>query len=99
LEEQRALHGLYTRNLAGRHFGRYLEGIGTGNLQELTFRDRRRLHNFKYYTWVEQQGRSAEELRELWDPDFWPAVYAQVEAWDRMIAEFNERTGVLRAMD
>jgi len=96
LEEQRAMHGPYTRDLAGRHFARYLEGIGTDNQQELSFRDRRRLHNFKYYTWVEQQGRSVDELRELWDPDFWPAVYAQVDEWDALIEAFNERTGLLR---
>ncbi len=96
IEEQREQHGPYTPDLAGRHFGRYLEGIGTDHLQELTFRDRRRLHNFKYYTWVEQQGRSVEELRELWDPDFWPATYAQVDEWDALIGAFNDRTGLLR---
>jgi cysteine synthase A len=53
------------------------------------------LHNFKYFTWVEQQGRSADELRELWRPEFWEKMFAQVDEWDRQIEAFNERTGVL----
>ena len=75
--------------------GRYLEGIGTDNMRELGYRDRKALHNFKYFTWVEQQRRSVDELRELWDPDFWIDVHGQVEEWDKLIREFNERTGLL----
>ncbi len=75
----------------GRLFSRYLAGIGTDNMRELGFRDRKALHNLKYFTWVEQQGRTAEELRELWDPDFWAAQYARVTEWDRLINSFNER--------
>ena len=44
---------------------RYLDGIVTDHLRELTYFDRKALHNFKYFTWVEQQGRSAEELRTM----------------------------------
>jgi hypothetical protein len=29
---------------------------------ELTYADRRRFHNLKSYTWVEQQGRAYEEI-------------------------------------
>ena len=81
------------RERAARHFARYLEGIGTDHLRELTYHDRKALHNFKYFTWVEQQGRTVEELRALWDPDFWTETFAQVDEWDRLIEEFNERTG------
>jgi cysteine synthase len=56
------------------------------------------LHNFKYFTWVEQQGRTAEELRELWEPDFWERMYAQVDTWDELINAVNERTGVLKSL-
>ena len=58
LEEQTAEHGKYTELDAVRHYGRYIEGIGADNMRELTYADRKQLHNFKYFTWVEQQGRA-----------------------------------------
>ncbi|MGD8396608.1 MAG: pyridoxal-phosphate dependent enzyme [Candidatus Eiseniibacteriota bacterium] len=94
LREERERHGPYTRELAARHFGRDLEAVTTDHVMELRHEDRRRLHNLKYFTWVEQQGRTVEELDALWDPDFWPETYAQVEAWDRLIRDFNTRTGL-----
>jgi len=93
--EQRELHGPYTDADAGAHFARYLEGIGIEHLHELGYYDRKRLHNFKYFTWVEQQQRDIEELNEMWDPDFWPETFNQVEEWDRRIEEFNARVGLL----
>ncbi|MCP4245500.1 MAG: pyridoxal-phosphate dependent enzyme [bacterium] len=82
---------------AGAHSSRYLEGTGTDHLRELNYRDRKALHNFKYFTWVEQQGRSVEELRRLWDPDFWTETFSQAGAWDRLIEQFNQRTGLLNS--
>ena len=58
-------------------------------MRELSYADRKQLHNFKYFTWVEQQGRDANDLRKLWDPDFWTQMFAQVTDWDKQIAEFN----------
>ena len=93
-------HGKYDAVTASNHFGRYLEGIRTDNLRELTYFDQKALHNFKYFTWVEQQGKDSEELRALWDEDFWKELFApeQVEEWDRLINEFNEGTGLLKAL-
>ena len=67
-------------------------------MRELSHRDRRALHNLKYFTWVEQQRRTADELRELWDPDFWRENYSQVDSWDDAIREFNASTGVLATL-
>jgi len=89
LAEMQVSQGAYSREAAVRHTSRYLEGIGTGRMQELRYWDRKRLHNFKYFTWVEQQQRSVDELRRLWDPDFWLETYAQVDEWDERIREFN----------
>ncbi len=98
LREQTARHGAYQAEEAGRDHARYLEAIDIAHMHELGYYDRKRLHNFKYFTWVEQQGRTVEELRELWDPDFWTATYAQVEAWDERIRSFNERVGLLASL-
>ena len=90
-EEMTAQHGPYTQHLADQHFGRYLHGTTPDYVRELTYADRKALHNFKYFTWVEQQGRSSDELRQLWDEDFWREVFSQdvVDAWDDLIEAFN----------
>lgn len=94
VQEQRDLHGPYSEAVASRHFARYLEGAETDHLRELSYADRKALHNFKYFTWVEQQGRDVNELRALWDPDFWTETFGQAAEWDRLIVEFNQRTGL-----
>jgi len=95
--EMREKHGPYTAYQAAQHYGRYLLGTGTDNLRELNYADRKALHNFKYFTWVEQQGRTSEELRELWDEDFWSEVFSQevVDEWDQLINAFNRATGLM----
>lgn len=95
LEELAAEHGPYNAERAAYDQARYLDGIETDHVRELTYHDRKALHNFKYFTWVEQQGRSADELRELWNPEFWQRTFAQVDEWDEQITDFNARTGVL----
>ena len=71
LEELTEERGGYTAVNAAYDQARYLDGIAIDHLRELSFFDRKALHNFKYFTWVEQQGRTVDELRELWDPEFW----------------------------
>jgi cysteine synthase len=95
LQQQRQAHGPYDPALAARHFARYLQAVGTDNMRELNYHDRKSLHNFKYFTWVEQQQREVDELRRLWDPDFWSETFAQVDQWDELIVEFNTLTGLV----
>ena len=64
-------------------------------MRELGYQDRKALHNLKYFTWVEQQGRTVAELDRLWEPSYWQETFAQVEEYDRLIREFNARTGLL----
>ena len=99
LEEMAASHGPYDSRLADQHYARYLQGITVDHLRELSYVDRKALHNFKYFTWVEQQGRSVDELRELWDPEFWEQVFSNevIDEWDRLIGAFNDATGLLGA--
>jgi hypothetical protein len=94
LRELTSKRGPYSAERAAYDKARYLDAIATDHLRELSYHDRKALHNFKYFTWVEQQGRTAEELRELWQPEFWERTYAQVEEWDAQITAFNQRTGV-----
>jgi hypothetical protein len=97
MEEQ---HGRYDDLTAGAHYARYLAGTGIDYMRELTWADRKALHNFKYFTWIEQQGRTSDELRALWDDDFWKELFAaeQVAEWDQLITQFNAATGLLKAL-
>ena len=71
-----------------------MQGISTDNMRELGYHDRKAVHNLKYFTWIEQQGRTVDELERLWDPDFWTETYAMADDWDRQIVDFNGRAGL-----
>ena len=83
--------GPYRELDAACDYHRYLMGAATDNVLELDFRSRKRIHLLKYFTWVEQQQKSPEELNRQWDdfPEYWRAVQNQVEDVDRLIEAFN----------
>jgi cysteine synthase len=88
--------GPYRETEAAAAFARHLEGVTTDNLLELSYESRKRVHNLKYYTWVEQQGKPYEEIQAQWyDADYWTTVQGEVEKIDQLIVEFNQRTGLL----
>jgi hypothetical protein len=62
---------------------------------ELSYTDRRRVHNLKYFTWVEQQGRKYEEILAQWsDRDYWTGFQTQAAEIDELIKEFNHDVGL-----
>jgi len=96
LQEMHAEFGEYTEIDAAAHFSRFLEGENTSNLLDLTYQDKRRVHNLKYYTWVEQQGKTYEEILDQWyDPTYWTGYQSQVEEIDVLIEEFNDKVGLI----
>jgi hypothetical protein len=95
LHELEEVRGPYTELDAHGDFQRFLLGATTDHLKELRFTDRKAIHNLKYFTWVEQQGRTVEELDALWSPSFWVDQADRIPAWDEAIRAFNEDTGVL----
>jgi cysteine synthase len=95
IKELREERGEYSERDALVDFHHFLQGIKTDWIKELGYWDRKALHNLKYFTWVEQQGKTVEELNHLWSPDFWEEVFSQVPEWDRLITEFNSRTGLI----
>jgi cysteine synthase len=90
--------GNFDRVAAGEVYGEHLLGATTDHLLELSREDRERIFNLGYYTWVEQQGVSVEEFRSRKYPRFWTETRSIVKDWDRLIDEFNARTGVLEAL-
>jgi cysteine synthase len=83
---------------AGEVFGEHLLGATTDHLLELSREDRERIFNLGYFTWVEQQDVPIEEFRVRKDQKFWIDMRTIVTDWDRLIDEFNARTGVLAAL-
>ena len=96
LKEMHEEFGAYTEGDAAAHFAQYLMGENTSNLLDLTYQDRRRVHNLKYYTWVEQQGKTYEEIVDQWEaPDYWTGFQTQADEIDELIAEFNQKVGLI----
>ena len=96
VEEYRELDGDFTPMDAAGVYQRYLLGENTANMLELTYPERKRIHNLKYYTWVEQQGKTYDELMAQWyDPTYWTSLHGMDEEIDKLIEKFNERVGLL----
>jgi len=79
---------------AAEVFGRWMLGTGPEGLLETTLADRNRIFNLGYYTWVEQQGVSLADFEARRDQRFWTGLRDLPPAWDAMITEFNQRTGL-----
>jgi cysteine synthase A len=90
---ERDFGGEFDAIRAGETFGQYLLGAATDHLQELTLRDRERIFNLGYYTWVEQQGVSLADFEARRRPEFWRGLASLIPAWDAAIERFNEETG------
>ena len=100
VRELQEADGAYTREMAAVDFHTHILGEKTDNMLELTYPERKRVHNLKYYTWVEQQGKTSEELQSLWyDTEHtWDSVKADADRVDDLIRQFNEDTGLLKKL-
>jgi cysteine synthase len=90
LDEMHQEFGQYQSGDAAVDFNRYLLGQSTDHFIELTYNDRRRIHNLKYFTWVEQQGKTYDEINAQWyDSEYWTEIQSQVDDIDQLIKDFN----------
>ncbi|HBX68801.1 MAG TPA: pyridoxal-5-phosphate-dependent protein subunit beta [Chloroflexi bacterium] len=95
LTEMHEEFGEYTETVAAADYARWLQGVSTDNLLELRYTDRRRVHQLKYFTWVEQQGRTYAEIQAQWKQrDYWTDFQAQIPDMDALIEEFNADVGL-----
>jgi cysteine synthase A len=81
--------GKFDEVSAAEAYSQYMLGIGIEHFQELTLRDKQRMFNLGYYTWVEQQGKSIEEFKAREKQSFWNDMRPEVKQWDKMIEQFN----------
>ena len=97
LQEMRETYGPYSEIEAAKDYHRYLMGESTAHMKELNYYERRTVHNLKYFTWIEQQGKELDELNAQWYdfPEYWERMHSQVTEIDTLIEQFNERTGIL----
>ena len=100
IAELNEMHGAYNAHEASLDHNLHMLGLKTDSMMEMTYVDRKRVHNLKYYTWVEQQARDVKDLNALWydTKNTWDAVHAQAKDLDDLINEFNEATGLLKAL-
>ena len=99
LKELTAEQGDFSERDASAVFAQHLQGLSIDNMEELTYYGRKRIHNLKYFTWVEQQGKTYEEIQAQWyDDDYWENVRGRVDEIDELIEKFNAETGLLKNM-
>ncbi len=96
IHEMREEMGEYSQRDAAADYARWILQQSTDNLLELRYTDRRRVHNLKYYTWVEQQGKTYEEIQAMWhERDYWTGIQKQADEIDALIEEFNAEVGLV----
>ena len=78
---------------AKSRFNSIFMGVKTDWFFEGTLENRRRWHNLKYYTWIEQQGKTVEELNSQVDQKYWEDQQKVVGETDQMILEYRKREG------
>lgn len=97
LEEMRREYGDYDLTDAAVDYNKSILGLGIDWVKELSYYDRKTIHNLKYFTWIEQQGKDLEELDAQWyEADkYWGSIPPLADRIDEMIRAFNRRTGLL----
>ncbi|MCC6132514.1 MAG: pyridoxal-phosphate dependent enzyme [Acidobacteria bacterium] len=91
LEELTAERGAFSLVDAARAHTGSIERQSIDFFKELTHLDRKQIHNLKYYTWVEQQGKTYEEICAQWDPEYWHGLFEEeVAEFDKLIESFNQ---------
>ena len=100
VDELNQLHGAYNAHEAAMDHARHMLDLKTDSMLELTYTERKRVHNLKYYTWVEQQGMNVEDLNAQWydTKGTWDAVHAQAKDLDALIDAFNDEVGILKTL-
>ncbi|NWF95226.1 MAG: pyridoxal-phosphate dependent enzyme [Candidatus Thorarchaeota archaeon] len=97
LKEMSSRHGGYTKMDGIRDYHRHMLGVKTDNMLELTYHERKRIHNLKYFSWVEQHGFSTDELNRQWydHANYWSSIQGLVPRIDELIVQFNQKVGLL----
>ena len=88
--------GDFTEINAAEVFSQHLGSVDTANMIDCTERDRNRIFNLGYYTWVEQQGTPLNIFEARRSQSFWQSVRAFTPVWDGLVNEFNARVAAAK---
>jgi cysteine synthase A len=86
----------FTQVDAAEVFAEHLATVQTDSMIDCTERDRNRIFNLGYYTWVEQQGTPLSVFEARRSQSFWQNLRSHVPTWDAMITEFNARVAATK---
>ena len=76
---------------AAEVYGQHLGSVDTSDMIDCTERDKNRIFNLGYYTWVEQQGTPFDIFEARRSQSFWRSLRRYLGVWDEMITDFNDR--------
>jgi len=95
MRELREAKGAYSELDAGCDFD-LMQNLSIDYTLELNYYDRRRIHNLKYYTWIEQQDKELSELNAQWYDykNYWAKIHELVPQIDELTIEFNKKVGL-----
>ena len=82
-------NGIYDETACAEIYGEYLKGASTDHMIELGQKDKERIFNLGYYTWVEQQGIHLEDFEKRRDQSFWNEHYNYILSLDERVEAFN----------
>jgi cysteine synthase A len=86
--------GELTGELAAELVGRHLAGAGVDHVLETDARERDRIFNLGYFTWVEQQGIALNDFDRRRKQAFWQGLHDLLPQWDELIEAFNRDGGL-----
>ena len=94
---RRGSTGALSETLAAELTGQYLIGAGSEHVLEASTRERQRMFNLGYFTWVEQQGITLADFDRRREQGFWRDLRGLVPLWDEMISAVNRDSGMATA--
>jgi len=98
LKEMNQFYGAYQKRDAELDWTVYIKNQKIDYFKELNYYDKKTIHNLKYFTWIEQQGKDVGELNAQWyDENYWHERFSVVPHWDKLITEFNREVGIEQA--
>ncbi len=91
LKEMNENWGTYSETKAITDLNSVIKKLSIDYLKELNYYDKKSIHNLKYFTWIEQQGKDVEELDAQWyDENYWNERFTIAPKWDKLIDDFNK---------
>jgi cysteine synthase len=86
-----------SESLAAELTGAHLIGAGSEHVLDASPRERERIFNLGYFTWVEQQGIAVADFDRRRQQKFWQDLRGLVPLWDDMITAVNRDSGMAAA--